>query len=272
MKSLAAQGKHIASGVPANPVFLPAPAARSAARSDKSFTTSAPPEGRAPAARKPLAQHPNHFLGFFWSSLFGVTARNPLRDVQVFFGSLQRDRRSTSSATCRAPVFGCPRGSRGARDLRRAEDRDHLRRTFFQQSPRDRQHHPEARPLAGRGGPDIGSRRRDAGPLPGRSCPASPWISTTTRGSSSAARGHCSIVAEDIGASSGITFFINQQAKYRIYDNVFAAIIIIRIHGIQEYRPPARPPRAPLLLSLAETRASGLLKTLRESRRKGQPA
>jgi NitT/TauT family transport system permease protein len=40
------------------------------------------------------------------------------------------------------------------------------------------------------------------------------------------------IVAEYIGASSGITFFINQQAKYRIYDNVFAAIIIIGLIGL----------------------------------------
>lgn len=39
------------------------------------------------------------------------------------------------------------------------------------------------------------------------------------------------IVAEYIGASSGITFFINQQAKYRIYDNVFAAILMIGIIG-----------------------------------------
>ncbi len=39
------------------------------------------------------------------------------------------------------------------------------------------------------------------------------------------------IVAEYIGASSGITLFINQQAKYRIYDNVFAAIIMIGIIG-----------------------------------------
>jgi NitT/TauT family transport system permease protein len=39
------------------------------------------------------------------------------------------------------------------------------------------------------------------------------------------------IVAEYIGASSGITYFINQQAKYRIYDSVFAAIIMIGIMG-----------------------------------------
>jgi len=40
------------------------------------------------------------------------------------------------------------------------------------------------------------------------------------------------IVAELIGASSGISFFINQQAKYRNYANVFAAIIIIGCIGI----------------------------------------
>jgi NitT/TauT family transport system permease protein len=40
------------------------------------------------------------------------------------------------------------------------------------------------------------------------------------------------IVAEVIGVSSGITRFINQQAKYRIFDNVFAAIIMIGILGL----------------------------------------
>jgi NitT/TauT family transport system permease protein len=40
------------------------------------------------------------------------------------------------------------------------------------------------------------------------------------------------IVAEYIGASSGITFFINQQARYRIYDNVFAAIVMIGLIGL----------------------------------------
>lgn len=44
------------------------------------------------------------------------------------------------------------------------------------------------------------------------------------------------IVAELIGAFSGITLFINQQAKYRIYDNVFAAIIIIGIIGFSTDR------------------------------------
>lgn len=39
------------------------------------------------------------------------------------------------------------------------------------------------------------------------------------------------IVAELIGTSSGITFFITQQARYQHFDNVFAAIIIIGLIG-----------------------------------------
>ena len=40
------------------------------------------------------------------------------------------------------------------------------------------------------------------------------------------------IVAEVVGSSSGITYFINQQAKYRIYDHVFAAIAMIGVLGL----------------------------------------
>ncbi|HEY8994354.1 MAG TPA: ABC transporter permease [Lacunisphaera sp.] len=40
------------------------------------------------------------------------------------------------------------------------------------------------------------------------------------------------IVAEVVGISSGITFFINQQAKYRNFDNVYAAILIIGSIGL----------------------------------------
>lgn len=39
------------------------------------------------------------------------------------------------------------------------------------------------------------------------------------------------IVAELIGTSSGITWFITQQARYQHFDNVYAAIIIIGIIG-----------------------------------------
>ena len=40
------------------------------------------------------------------------------------------------------------------------------------------------------------------------------------------------IVAELIGVSSGITYFINQQGKYRAYDRVFASIILIGLIGL----------------------------------------
>jgi NitT/TauT family transport system permease protein len=40
------------------------------------------------------------------------------------------------------------------------------------------------------------------------------------------------IVAEMVGTTSGITYFINQQARYRNYENVYAAIIIIGLIGV----------------------------------------
>ncbi len=40
------------------------------------------------------------------------------------------------------------------------------------------------------------------------------------------------IVAELIGAASGISYFINQQGKYRNYPNVYAGIIIIGLIGL----------------------------------------
>jgi NitT/TauT family transport system permease protein len=40
------------------------------------------------------------------------------------------------------------------------------------------------------------------------------------------------IVAELIGTSSGITWFITQQARYKNFDNVFAAIIMIGLMGL----------------------------------------
>jgi NitT/TauT family transport system permease protein len=40
------------------------------------------------------------------------------------------------------------------------------------------------------------------------------------------------IVAEVVGTMSGITFFINQQARYRNFDNVYAAIFMIGMIGL----------------------------------------
>ena len=40
------------------------------------------------------------------------------------------------------------------------------------------------------------------------------------------------IVAELIGTSSGITWFITQQARYKNFDMVFAALIILGVIGL----------------------------------------
>ncbi len=40
------------------------------------------------------------------------------------------------------------------------------------------------------------------------------------------------IVAEMVGTTSGITYFINQQARYRNYQNVYAAIMMIGLIGL----------------------------------------
>lgn len=40
------------------------------------------------------------------------------------------------------------------------------------------------------------------------------------------------VVAEVIGTSTGITWFINQQAKYRNFEKVYAAILIVGIIGL----------------------------------------
>ncbi len=39
-------------------------------------------------------------------------------------------------------------------------------------------------------------------------------------------------MGELIGTSSGITWFITQQARYKNFDNVFAAIMMIGILGL----------------------------------------
>jgi NitT/TauT family transport system permease protein len=73
------------------------------------------------------------------------------------------------------------------------------------------------------------------------------------------------IVAEYIGASSGITYFINQQARYRNYENVYAAIILIGLIGLTSDVLLARFGRA-LFPWRPESQQSGLLALLRSRR------
>ena len=53
------------------------------------------------------------------------------------------------------------------------------------------------------------------------------------------------IVAELIGTSSGITWFITQQARYQHFANVYAAIMMIGIIGVgTDMRARAARPQA----------------------------
>jgi NitT/TauT family transport system permease protein len=65
------------------------------------------------------------------------------------------------------------------------------------------------------------------------------------------------IIAELIGVTSGITLFINQQAKYRAYDRVFASIILIGLIGLGTDMILARLGRS--LFPWAKTARVGML-------------
>jgi NitT/TauT family transport system permease protein len=79
------------------------------------------------------------------------------------------------------------------------------------------------------------------------------------------------IVAEVVGTMSGITFFINQQARYRNFDNVYAAIMMIGIIGLTTdmllawlgkvlfpWKRSARAGKATLVPVLANEEGTGL--------------
>src|SRR5258708_17497615 len=79
------------------------------------------------------------------------------------------------------------------------------------------------------------------------------------------------IVAELIGTMSGISYFINQQARYRNYQNVFAAIFIIGFIGLgcdvvlglagAKLFPWRAVKRGPSILALARRILGGTQKT-----------
>jgi NitT/TauT family transport system permease protein len=79
------------------------------------------------------------------------------------------------------------------------------------------------------------------------------------------------IVAELIGVSSGITYFINQQAKYRAYDKVFASIILIGLIGLLTDLVLASIGRQ-IFPWLRTSRAGWFSSALRLLRRRPQPA
>jgi NitT/TauT family transport system permease protein len=259
-EKLIAAGKPPAAGVPANPVFLPAPHEVLQAL-HKSFTT--PPRRKGEPWLHESLWHSIQiiFWGFFWSSLFGVPLGILCGTFKVFSGL-------TEPAVdfiryMPAPVFGAL-----AVAVLGIYDAPKIAiifiGTFFQQvlvianttRKLDRSLVEAAQTL--------GANRRQVlfrVVLPGVAVDLYNdmrillgWAWTYL------------IVAEYIGASSGITYFINQQAKYRIYDNVFAAILIIGVIGFTTDRVLDALGRR-LFPWKQSDRPPGLLKALFASRR-----
>lgn len=219
------QGLAEAVGIPANPVFLPAPDAVATALY-KSFTT--PPRR---AGDKWLHESLWHsiqiiFWGFLWSCLFGI----PLGIFAGVFaaGSKLVEPVIDFTRYMPAPAFGAL-----AVAVLGIYDAPKIAiifiGTFFQMVLVIANTARKLDPSLIEAAQTLGARRPQLlfrVVLPGISVDLYNdlrillgWAWTYL------------IVAEYIGASSGITFFINQQAKYRIYDNVFAAILIIGLIG-----------------------------------------
>jgi len=78
------------------------------------------------------------------------------------------------------------------------------------------------------------------------------------------------IIAELIGVTSGITLFINQQAKYRAYDRVFSSIILIGLIGLFTDMFLARLGRS-LFPWMRDARPSLLRAVLQSLRAKREP-
>lgn len=222
---MAAAGTPPATGVPSNPVFLPAPHEVGKALY-KSFTT--PPKRKGEPWLHESLWHSIQiiFWGFFWSSLFGVPIGILCGTFKVF--SKLGEPAIDFFRYMPAPAFGAL-----AVAVLGIYDPPKIAiifiGTFFQQvlviantTRKLDTSLVEAAQTLGAGRIQILFQVV----LPGVAVDLYNdmrillgWAWTYL------------IVAEYIGASSGITYFINQQAKYRIYDNVFAAIIIIGLIG-----------------------------------------
>jgi len=218
-------GLPIAAGVPANPIFLPAPD-EVAVSLYKAFTT--PPRRSGEPWLHESLWHSIQiiFWGFLWSSIFGV----PIGILCGVFGVFSKLTEPVVDFTryMPAPAFGAL-----AVAILGIYDAPKIAiifiGTFFQQVLVIANTTRKLDTSLIEAAQTLGARRPQLlfrVVLPGiivdlyndmRILLGWAWTYL--------------IVAEYIGASSGITYFINQQAKYRIYDNVFAAIILIGIIG-----------------------------------------
>jgi NitT/TauT family transport system permease protein len=256
---MAAAGKPLAQGLPANPVFLPAPHEVVQALY-KSFTT--PPRRKGEPWFHESLWHSIQiiFWGFFWSSLFGVP-------LGILCGTFKAFSRLTEPAVdfvryMPAPVFGAL-----AVAVLGIYDAPKIAiifiGTFFQQVL-----------VIANTTRKLDTSLIEAAQTLGASRPqllfrvVIPGVAVDLYNDMRILLGWAwtyLIVAEYIGASSGITYFINQQAKYRIYDNVFAAIIIIGIIGFTTDRILDVLGRR--IFPWQKTHKPGLLKTLLAGRR-----
>jgi len=214
-----------AEGIPANPVFLPAPheVVQSLYRS---FTT--PPRRNGEPWLHESLWHSIRiiFWGFFWSSLFGVPL-GILCGTFPFFARLSEPV-VDFIRYMPAPVFGAL-----AVAIMGIYDGPKIAiifiGTFFQQVLVVANTTRKLDPSLVEAAQTLG-----AGRLQILFNVVLPGISVDLFNDMRILLGWAwtyLIVAEYVGASSGITYFINQQAKYRIYDNVFAAILIIGFIG-----------------------------------------
>ena len=225
-KVAATAGGHIATGVPANPIFLPPPHAVARAFWT-AFTTPPILRGELWLHESLLLSIKTIFWGFVLSSLVGV----PLGILCGAYAPVSRLAEPVIDFVryMPAPAFGALAGAvLGIYDAPKIAII--VVGTFFQQvlviANTVRRHDPALIEAA----QTLGARRsqlllrvivpscivdlyNDQRILLG-------WAWTYL------------IVAEVVGVSSGITFFINQQAKYRNFDNVYAAIIIIGVIGL----------------------------------------
>ncbi|MBN8710383.1 MAG: ABC transporter permease subunit [Verrucomicrobia bacterium] len=227
---LAASGGHIATGTPANPVFLPAPH-EVAVAFYKSFTTPPKRKGEKWLHESLWQSIQVIFWGFLWSSVFGVP-------IGILCGTFPFFSRITEpfvdfTRYMPAPAFGAL-----AVAVLGIYDAPKIAiifiGTFFQQVLVIANTTRKLDTSLVEAAQTLGANRRQ---LLFRV--VVPGISVDLYNDMRILLGWAwtyLIVAEYIGASSGITFFINQQAKYRIYDNVFAAIIIIGIIGFTSDR------------------------------------
>lgn len=225
-KQLIQKGKNAPEGILSNPIFLPAPHAV-AVSFYKAFTTEPRRSGEPWLHESLLTSIRVIFWGFFLSSLIGVPLGifcGTYRWVQHLFEPFIEFFRYLP-----APAFGAL--AVAVLGIHQAPKIAIIFiGTFFQQvlvisattQRLDRSLVEAAQTLGTRGGklltrvvipgilPDL---YRDMRILLG-------WAWTYL------------IVSEVVGTSTGITWFINQQAKYRIYDNVYAAIFMIGIIGL----------------------------------------